>query len=243
MSYIQTFPLKQINRAWQDLLGIFYPRLCLSCDKLLHESEEILCHLCLSKLPFSGFGFNQSNPVYELLAKLVKIENASSLFIFHQEGIMQKLIHELKYKGQQDIGKLIAQLACETYKNNTGFSTIDYIVPVPLHKKKLKKRGYNQLSVFGENLGNCFGIRYDEKILIKKKNTESQTRKNVEERRVNVANTFEILNPPLYKSKHFLIIDDVMTTGATTEACAHTILEQIPESKVSVLTMAVVYHI
>ena len=235
-------PFNYLSRAGKDLLNLFYPRVCLSCDELLHDKEEILCHNCLPQLPFTGFDFSKNNPVYEQLSKWIDIEYASSLFIFHQEGVIQEIIHQLKYKGHQEIGKLMADFACESYGNNSNFKQIDYIIPVPLHKKKLKQRGYNQLTVFGKNLGNCSGIHYDENILIRKIHTESQTKKNTEERRKNVSEAFEVIQGGKYKGKHFLIIDDVMTTGATTEACARVILEKIPEAKVSVLTMAVVYR-
>jgi len=236
------FTFNYLYRAGSDLLNMFYPRVCMSCDELLHDGEDIICHRCMSQLPFTGFDFSDDNPVFEQLSKLVKIEYATSLFIFHQKGVVQELIHKLKYKGHQEIGKLFAELAFETYKNNANFKRIDYIIPVPLHKKKQKKRGYNQMTEFGKNLGNYLGVDYSEKIIFRSIHTESQTRKNVEERRQNVASAFEVKNPSPYAGKHFLLIDDVMTTGATLEACVRTLSGSIPDAKVSVLTMAVVYR-
>lgn len=236
------FVTKPLYRAWKDLLQVFYPRVCLTCEALLHDSEEILCHNCLSELAFTEFDFSKNNPVYAQLASVVKIEYATSMFVFHESGVIQKLIHQLKYKGHQEAGELIAGFICNKHRSNPRFSTVDYIVPVPLHKKKLKKRGYNQLTVLGQNLEKCLDIEYHENILIRKVHTGSQTKKTVEERRKNVARVFDILEPEKYRGKHFLIIDDVMTTGATTEACAETVLSKIPQAQVSILTIAVVYH-
>jgi len=133
----------------------------------------------------------------------------------------------------------MAELAGNFYDINSFQQNFDLIVPVPLHKKKQKKRGYNQMTKFGENLGNYFGVTYKENILIRSVYTESQTTKNIEDRRENVSNVFQVLNPEKYSGKHFLLIDDVITTGATIESCAETILKNIPNAKVSVLAMTV----
>ena len=123
---------------------------------------------------------------------------------------------------------------------NNFFNAIDYIVPVPLHPKKQRQRGYNQMTEFGRNLGNFFSIPYTENILLRQIYTESQTKKNALQRRENVSQAFKIANPEKYTGKHFVIIDDVITTGATIEACAETILNNIPNAKVSVLALTMV---
>jgi ComF family protein len=194
----------------------------------------------MAQLEFTNFDLSSSNPLLERLSAVVNIEKASALFLFHKEGVIQELIHQLKYQNQQDIGVLMAEFARNFYDKNSFQQNFDLIVPVPLHKKKQKQRGYNQMTKFGENLGNYFSIPYKENILIRFVYTESQTTKNIEDRRENVTNAFQILNPEAYIGKHFLLIDDVITTGATIESCAETILKNIPGAKVSVLAMAVV---
>ena len=233
------FIWKYIKRGYKDVQNIFYPRLCLTCDALLHDSENLLCHNCMTQLEFTHFDFKSSNPLLERLSAVVNIEKASALFLFHEDGIIQELIHQLKYQNRQDIGKFMAELAGNFYNKNSFQQNFDLIVPVPLHKKKQKKRGYNQMTKFGENLGNYFGVTYKENILIRSVYTESQTTKNIEDRRENVSNVFQVLNPEKYSGKHFLLIDDVITTGATIESCAETILKNIPNAKVSVLAMTV----
>jgi ComF family protein len=191
-------------------------------------------------LPFTGFIPGQSNPVYKRLLPVIPVQFAGSLLYFDKSGMVKELIHQLKYEDKQEIGALMAKWTINFFNNDSFRQETDYIIPVPLHPEKQKKRGYNQLTKFGENLGNYLGVPYSESILLRIQNTESQTKKSAEERRKNVSKAFAVHQAHQYKNKHFLIIDDVMTTGATIEACAETILNQIDGAKVSIYTMAVV---
>ncbi len=232
--------IKFLKRGYKDVLNILFPRFCLSCGCILLESEHDICHRCLSGLQLTGFDYRGENPVYEKLSAIVNVERATALFLFNKYGVIQKLIHNLKYENHPEIGVFFAKSA-KNYLSNPGFfSGVDYIVPVPLHPKKQHKRGYNQMTEFGKHLEKFFNVPYSEKILIRQKHTESQTRKNALQRRENVKNAFRVLNPERYTGKHFVIIDDVITTGATVEACTETILNQIPHSKVSILAMTMV---
>ncbi len=227
------------KRGYQDVLNILYPRLCLSCERVLHPHEQLLCHRCLSGLSLTNFT-PDSNPLYDRLTAIVDLQTAMALFLFNDGHIIQNLIHQLKYQGQQEVGALMAEFA-RNYFNDISFQPdFDIIVPVPLHPKKQKQRGYNQMTFFGKNLGNYLSVPYNETILIRQVNTPSQTKKSAAERRLNVSKAFGIQNTENYTGKHFLIIDDVITTGATIEACAETILKEVPGAKVSVLAMAVV---
>ena len=234
------FPIKIIKRGYKDVLNILYPRLCLSCDEVLHEDEKEICHQCLSSLQLSRFDYTQNNPVYNRLSAIVNIERATALFLFDKAGVIQELIHKLKYENHPEIGAFFAKTSIKYLQENRFFNDVDYIIPVPLHPKKQRQRGYNQMSVFGENLGNYFSVPYTEKILLRQIYTESQTQKNALERRDNVRQAFDVVGAELCAGKHFVIIDDVITTGATIEACAETILKKIPQAKVSVLALAVV---
>ncbi len=234
------FLIKHFKRGYKDVLNILYPRLCLACDETLHEHEQHICHHCLSGLQLTGFDCHLDNPVYNRLSAIVKIERATALFLFDKAGVIQELIHKLKYENHPEIGEFFAKTSINYLQKNRFFDDVDYIIPVPLHPKKQRQRGYNQMTVFGKNLGNYFGVPYTEKILLRQIYTESQTQKNAMERRENVSHAFDIERAELYAGKHFVIIDDVITTGATIEACAETILKKIPQAKVSVLSLAVV---
>ena len=233
--------IKQLKRGYNDVLNILYPRLCLSCSNVLHDVEYHVCHQCLSNLHLTNFDLDGNNPVYNRLSAIVNIEKATALFVFDKSGIIQELIHKLKYNNHQEIGKFFAETAFDYLSENNFFDTVDYIIPVPLHSKKQRQRGYNQLTKFGRNLENFFSIPYNEEILLRKIYTESQTKKNALQRRENVSSAFKIDKPEKYVGKHFVIVDDVITTGATIEACAETILNKIPEAKVSVLALTMVF--
>ena len=228
-----------LKQSLSDLTGVFYPNLCINCNKPLHDNEILICHHCASNLSFTTFNLDDNNPVYKRLIAVIPVQSAASLLYFDKTGVVKELIHQLKYENRPEIGKLMAKWA-EKYLHNNLHNPIDYIIPVPLHPKKQRKRGYNQLTRFGENLGNHLSIPYTENILIRTENTASQTKKNAEERRKNVAKAFKVHRAGDYKGKHFLITDDVITTGATIEACAETILNTVPEAKVSVYTMTMV---
>ena len=234
------FLIKHLKRGYKDVLNILYPRLCLSCSNVLHNTEHNICHNCLANLHLTDFDIKSNNPVYNRLSAIVNIEKATALFVFDKSGIVQELIHQLKYNNHQEIGKFFAETALDYLTENNFFNDIDYIVPVPLHPKKQQQRGYNQMTEFGRNLGNFFSIPYTENILLRQIYTESQTKKNALQRRENVSQAFKIANPEKYAGKHFVIIDDVITTGATIEACAETILNNIPNAKVSVLALTMV---
>ncbi len=234
------FPIKYLKRGYKDVLNILYPRLCLSCNNILLEYEQDICHRCLSGLQLTGFDYLLNNPVYEKLAAIVNINRATALFLFDKSGVIQKLIHNLKYKNHPEIGAFFAKTT-KNYLSDPGFfDDVDYIVPVPLHPKKQRKRGYNQMTEFGRNLENFFGVPYTEKILLRQIHTASQTKKNALQRRENVKNAFRIEQAAKYSGKHFVIIDDVITTGATIESCAESILNYIPDSKVSVMALTMV---
>jgi len=232
--------IKTLRQSFWDLTGIFFPPVCLSCDAILPDRKDLICHHCMNALSFTQMDLSKDNPIYNKLAAVVKIEAATSILYFDKSGVTQALIHQLKYNGRQDVGNFFAEISYRQLQNAAILNKIDYIMPVPLHPKKLKKRGYNQLHTFGEHFGNYFSIPYNDNILLRQKNTETQTKKSAEERRLNVSNAFTIHKPEQYTSKHFLLIDDVLTTGATIESCVETVIDNIPDAKVSVLTISYV---
>ena len=231
---------KYLKRGYNDVINILFPRFCLSCGNVLHHNEYDICHRCLSGLQLTGFDYRGNNPVYEKLSAIVNIESATVLFLFDKSGTIQKLIHNLKYNNQPQIGVFFADSSINYLSNPGFFNGVDYIIPVPLHPKKQRKRGYNQMTEFGKSLEKIFKVPYSEKILFRHIHTETQTKKNALQRRENVKNAFRVANPGRYTGKHFVIIDDVITTGATVEACAETILNNIPHAKVSILALTMV---
>ncbi|WP_159950009.1 ComF family protein [Polaribacter septentrionalilitoris] len=220
-----------------DFFRIFYPELCVNCENQLINNETILCTFCRHDLPFTNITNYQDNKVTQVFYGRTEVEKAFSLLLFRKKGITKKLIHELKYKGNEDIGVFFGNWIGDILKENKEFIDIDCIIPVPLHVKKLKQRGYNQVTKFGEQLSLHMQKPLLEHELVRVSSTKTQTYKSRFERFKNTNTKFEVKNPSIFKNKHVLLIDDVITTGATLEACIEEIKKE-NKVKVSILTMA-----
>ena len=222
---------------FDDFISLFFPHLCYACDDALRKNEEVLCSVCLSQLPKTDFHQKQDNPVAKLFWGRANIHAATAYYYFHKGDNVQHLIHQLKYKNAREIGIFIGQQMGYELKNASDFASVDIIVPVPLHPKKEKKRGYNQSEMFGLGLARGVCKPMNTKILYRKQFTETQTRKTRAERWENVENVFAVHHPESFSGKHILLVDDVITTGATLEACIHA-LETIPNVKISIAAIA-----
>ena len=191
---------------------------------MLSTQENILCLECRHDLPETNFSSQSNNLIEKMFAGRIPLESATSLFFFHKKGKIQELVHQLKYKNHQEIGTLLGAWFGEEIKNSARFNQIDCIVPVPIHSKKLKQRGYNQLTNFGISLSKILNVPFLEHKLIKKNTAETQTHKGRIDRWENVKFLFDIQDQSAFKDKHILLIDDVITTGATLEACSSQLL-------------------
>lgn len=220
----------------EAVTGLFYPRICPACRNLLNINEKVLCLKCISEFPYTNFHLDSENEVAKLFWGRVMIENAASFYYFRKGSPYQRIIHEIKYKNQRNLGKDMGKWFGWELKN-TSFSNADIIVPVPLHHSKLKYRGYNQSELIAIGLSEVINLPVEPKALIRTVNTDTQTRKSKYERWTNVEGIFKVIAPQKLRGKHILLVDDVVTTGATLEACASAILA-VENTKVSVLTLA-----
>lgn len=218
-------------------IALFYPKLCLSCSKNITPDNEALCISCQVNLPKTGFHLENENLFTDRFWGRIKIESGASLYHFSKGGHVQQLIHNLKYKGKPNVGVRLGNIYGKTLKKAPLYSTIDLIIPVPLHPKKELKRGYNQSDMFAKGLSESMKIEWKRNVLVRTKMTKTQTKKSRLERLENVQDVFKIKTPKDLENKHILIVDDVLTTGATLEACALKVLE-IPNTKVSLVTIA-----
>lgn len=221
----------------KDFFRIFYPDLCVNCENQLEKNENTICTFCRHDLPLTNFTNYSENKIAQTFYGRIIIEKANTLLFYRKKGITKKLIHELKYKGNEEIGSFFGNWLGEILKQNNEFSDINLIVPVPLHPKKRKQRGYNQVSKFGEKLSFHLKIPFIENELIRITSTKTQTFKTRLERFNNIETKFLLKNPSKFMGKHLLLIDDVITTGATLEACAKEFLN-LKNCKISILTMA-----
>jgi ComF family protein len=213
----------ELNRG---LVHLFYPRLCEGCGKALSGGEKVLCLGCAEELPETGYHNIPDNETALRFAGRVPFMNATSLAYFTDDGLLQLLLHGLKYKGKKEIGYYLGARLGLSLKNTDWAGAIDTIVPVPLHRRKEAKRGYNQSMLIAEGIGDMLNIPVSGKLLLRVRDTESQTRKTRTERVNNMADAFTIPKHISLSGKHILLIDDVLTTGATLEACALALLKQ-----------------
>jgi len=221
----------------KDFFDLFYPKTCANCTIKLLQNEHVICTICRHDLPLTNFNSFTDNKVAKMFYGRVTIEKAYALLFFRKKGITQKLIHDLKYKGNEEIGILFGNWLGAFLAENSKFSNIDVIVPVPIHYKRRKKRGYNQVTKFGKRLSHHLKKPFIEDILIRKDATKTQTFKSRFERFSNQETQFLLTNKTFFKNKHILIIDDVVTTGATLEACAIALFKT-EKIKISILTIA-----
>lgn len=222
---------------FQDFISLFFPRCCCACNEPLDRNEQVICTLCLDQLPQTHFHLHTENPVSKVFWGKTQLHAATALYYFHKGNKVQHLVHQLKYKGKKEIGIYLGELYGVTLINSSLFSTVDMIIPVPLHPKKIRKRGYNQSEMFGAGLARGMNRPMITDILYRTAFTETQTKKSREERWKNVETVFAVHHPEAYTGRHLLLVDDVITTGATMEACIHA-LETIPRVKISVAAIA-----
>lgn len=217
---------------------LFFPHVCASCQRNMAKNEEIICTVCEWKLPYTKFHQIEENTIEKRFWGRVPIERASSFLFFEKGSNTQKLISLLKYQNRQDVGTKLGKLYAQQLLNdNATILNIDAIVPIPLHIEKQKKRGYNQSDSIAFAMGEVLKVPVLTHSVVRIKNNITQTGKSRKDRWDNVEKIFEVKQPEKLKGKHILLIDDVVTTGATIEACAAEILE-IPNTKVSIVTLA-----
>ncbi|MFL9844231.1 ComF family protein [Flavobacterium rhizosphaerae] len=221
----------------KSLINLLYPEHCNGCNSQLLETEAVLCIQCRHELPFTHQCINPENEIAKRLSGRLPLEHASSLLYFHKQGMVQQMVHNLKYRGRQEVGKLAGQLYAAELKNAGVLQTVNEIIPVPLHPKRLRERGYNQVTEFGRALSAGLDISYNEKLLLRTAYTKTQTKKNLEARAGIIGSAFEVKATEKDYNKHFLLIDDVITTGATLESCGRLLLS-IPGAKLSIVTIA-----
>ncbi|MCX6244523.1 MAG: ComF family protein [Bacteroidetes bacterium] len=223
---------------FDDFISLIFPRICAACGNSLWKHEETLCLSCEYHLPRTEFHLSLENPVGSLFWGRVTLSGAAAFLYFHKGGKVQRLIHQLKYKGRKDIGLCLGKNYGQFLKNSPFFNTVEIILPVPLHLKKLRQRGYNQSELFAAGLGEAMNIPVEAGLLYRKKATETQTRKSRFRRWQNVAEVFAVRSPETLEMKHVLVVDDVITTGATLESCILA-LSGIKGIRISVAAIAV----
>ena len=220
-----------------DFISLLFPRLCYGCGNHLLRNETLICTECYVVIPRTNYHLSGDNPVAQLFWGRCMIENAAAFSFYTRGSRIRKLIHNLKYKGIKEIGFELGKIYALSLKSSKFVQGIDLIIPVPLHPSKKRKRGFNQSDCISIGVSEVTGIPVDNLSLIRTTFTGTQTRKSRYERWTNVEGIFRVPDHEKLKGKHILLVDDVITTGSTIEACTNEILK-IEGTKVSVIALA-----
>ena len=239
MKYIPYFfrLLMQVVSIIKDFAHLFFPHVCAGCGTDTISLHTPVCARCIHRLPLTNFHFYANNPVEKYFWGRIPVRNATALCHFTGGSLVQQLLHQLKYKGNKEVGYLLGRMMGITLHESQRFSDIDMLVPLPLYAARQKKRGYNQSALISNGAGAVMNLPVNTDAVLRLSATETQTRKNRVDRWKNMEGKFEVVNPAALAGRHILLIDDVITTGATLEACGQEIL-QIPGAKLSIATLA-----
>jgi ComF family protein len=214
-----------LQSLFSDFVSLFFPRLCAACTRPCVKGEPLVCSACLLELPYNDHHLDPQNLLYQRLSAIMPVHTAQALLRFSKDSRVQRLLYALKYGHQPEVGNFLGALYGARLLEAGQMISTDLIVPVPLHPSRRRKRGYNQSACFAAGLSAALAIPYTEKLISRSVKTITQTRKNRLERWENVQNVFQVNVSREIAGKNLLLVDDVVTTGATLEACVRTLTD------------------
>ena len=217
--------MKMIRDIKESLLHLVFPHVCAGCGSDSPEPQHELCLKCLSSLPQTNFHLFPSNPVEKIFWGRLPLASATALCYFSKESLMQHLMHQLKYRGNKELGFYLGRLMGQALASSNRFSFIDALIPLPLFPAKERKRGYNQASLLCEGMAEALQKPVLKNVVVRTSYTDTQTKKGRVERWQNMEGRFELIDPHAIEGKQLLLVDDVVTTGATLEACGREIIQ------------------
>ena len=226
-----------LANPFQSLVNLIFPKLCRGCGNDLFGTEEVLCLQCIDKLPATNFHLHANNPVEKIFWGRLPLVSASSHFYFTKDSLLQHLLHAFKYKNAVEIGLYFGRCMGRSFLQSNRFNNIDALIPLPLHPRKEKKRGYNQATVLCEGIAEITKVPVLKTAVIKPRSTQTQTHKDRVGRWQNIEGKFLLADVAPIANKHVLLVDDVVTTGATLESCGQQLLN-IEGLQLSIATLA-----
>ncbi len=227
----------KIQSSLNDFVHLIFPHICTGCGSDILDNHHQLCLRCLSELPVTNFFAQPGNPVERKFYGRLPIRNAGAGYFFTKNSLIETLIYELKYKGNRDIGFYLGQLLAKFLSDNNRFSEADALVPLPLNARREKKRGYNQATALCNGIASVWKKPVLDKAVVRKVNTETQTHRGRITRWENMEGVFAVADVSAIENKLILLVDDVITTGASLEACGSEILK-VTGTALSIATLA-----
>jgi ComF family protein len=225
------------NIFFDGLVHLLYPKVCAGCGSDLLGRDQLICLDCFNSLPVTNFWNNAGNPVEKMFWGRLPLVAAAAFMYFTKKSVIQNLLHQLKYKGNKEVGMYFGKLMGTHLKSAERFSEIDAVIPLPLFYQKERKRGYNQAAVICDGIAETIGKPVLRNVIGRKTKTETQTRKSRLERWENIDGKFELTRGDIIANRHVLLVDDVITTGATLEACGAELLKG-DNVKLSIVSLA-----
>lgn len=225
-----------LTNLLSDFKQLFYPHTCTGCGTDIVANDNLLCAKCFVNLPSTLYAQYANNPIEKIFTGRMRIESAHAEFYFSKESLIQHLIHQLKYKSNKEIGIYLGEMMGRSLLKSNRFTTVDALIPLPMFPDKERKRGYNQAAVICEGMSQVMKVPVYYNVLLRQRSTSTQTKKHRVERWENVEDSFAVINEQRVKGKHLLLVDDVITTGATLEASGRHLLK-IGRVKLSIATL------
>lgn len=223
-----------------DFVDLLFPKICASCDQALQKNEICFCTNCRIDLPTTQDYSIKENETKKVFYGRIPLENASALLYYEKGGIVQNLLHDLKYRGNQKVGEVLGNWHAELLVENGWKNQFDWVIPVPIHKKRLSERGYNQVDLYADAFAKHFNTRCVKDLLLRSHKSRTQVFKNrIARSKVTKSDFYLTDNYEDVSQKNILLVDDIITTGATMEACCSELLK-LPNVKISIASMALV---
>ncbi len=239
--FSRSFAIVGLKEIKDSFFHLIFPHVCNGCGSDIINEESMLCARCIAEMPETNFELHVNNPVEKIFWGRLPLVSATAHYYFTKESLMQHLMHQLKYKGNKELGKQLGRLMGNDLRQSNRFNNVDALIPLPLFPAKEKKRGYNQATVLCEGIAEIMNAEILKNVIVRIQHTETQTKKGRMERWQNMEGKFELVNRAKIQNKHVLLIDDVVTTGSTLEACGQELLKAV-NVKLSIATLCFASH-